>query len=199
MNIIKSDVNLLWITPESECNIEKAARICYKSESKTTDNSHGSFCKMLIERDHKAMLEHSVASFKFICSRGTANELVRHRLASYAQTSTRYVNYKEGIDVIEPPNMVGISRAYWESACAYAENSYSNMINQGCKPEIARSVLPLCLATEIIMTANFRELLHIIKLRTSKFAHPEIKEIIVKMNNILNWYAPNIFTKMEEK
>lgn len=198
MKIVEPSVELLWITPEPEWVIEKAARTCYKSQDKMTDASYSSFCKTLVERGHLSQIEHAVASFKFICDRATANELVRHRLASYSQTSTRYVNYEEGIEVIKPPKMVGISEAYWKDNCIHAEEAYINMINQGCKPEIARSVLPLCLATEIILTANFRELLHIVKLRTSKFAHPQIKEIIIKMNNILNKYAPDIFVKLEE-
>lgn len=193
MKIVKPSVELLWITPNAEKMIELAGRTCYKSESKITEESSAKFVKMLIDRGHTAMIEHAVASLKFIIDRGVSHELVRHRLCSFAQESTRYVNYKEGIEVICPEGLDKYSFASWHNTCNTAEKMYINMIENGCKPEIARSVLPTCLKTEIVVTCNFREWLKIFELRTSKFAHPQIKQIMLKALNILYDQVPNIF------
>ncbi len=193
MKIVNPNVELLWITPNAEKMIELAGRTCYKSESKITNESAGKFCKMLIKRTHLAMIEHGVASLKFIIDRGVSHELVRHRLCSFAQTSTRYVNYKEGIEVIEPPNLDTLSKVKWESAMIFAENIYKDLIERGAKPEIARSVLPTCLKTEIVVTTNFREWLKIFELRISPYAHPQIREIMSMAKEILKNQCPNIF------
>jgi thymidylate synthase (FAD) len=193
MKIIKPSIELLWYTSNPEKAIELAGRTCYKSEAKITDISSGKFCKSLVERGHLAMVEHAVASFRIICDRGVSHELVRHRLCSFAQESTRYVNYKEGLVVIEPPYLDDLSKCKWESAMLFAENIYKDMIVAGVKPEIARSVLPNSLKTEIVITANFREWLKIIELRTSKFAHPQIREVITLIEKKLQEISPNVF------
>lgn len=73
-------------------HIEKIGRVCYKSEDKITENSFEQFLRNLIDRGHEAMLEHSSISVKFTVDRGVSHELVRHRMASFAQESTRYCN-----------------------------------------------------------------------------------------------------------
>jgi thymidylate synthase (FAD) len=108
MKIIKPNAQLLWVTPNAEEIIERAGRVCYKSEDKITNESSFKFIKMLLDRKHEAVLEHACASILFICDRGVTHELVRHRLASYCQESTRYCNYglakfSNEISVIEPP------------------------------------------------------------------------------------------------
>lgn len=193
MKIVKPQVSLLWITPNAEQMIELAGRVCYKSESKITNNSSGKFCQMLIKRNHGSMLEHGVASLKFIISRGISHEIVRHRMASYAMESSRYVNYKEGIKVIAPSGLDNISYAKWYNAMLFAENTYKDLIEAGIKPEIARDVLPTCLKTELVVTANFREWLHIFELRISKFAHPDIQSIMIEAKKLLKKECPNIF------
>jgi len=198
MTIIEPSVELLWITPNAEKTIELAGRTCYKSEEKITEDSAFKFCEMLIKRQHLAMLEHGIASLKFIIDRGISHELVRHRLCSFAQESTRYVNYKEGIKVIEPPNLDEISRAKWINAMTFAEFTYKELIENGIKPEIARSVLPTCLKTEIVVTCNFREWLKIFELRISKFAHPQIKFIMEKAKELLSKKSPTIFKAENE-
>ena len=201
MKIVKPSVELLWITPNPELEIEKAGRTCYKSEGRMTPESSGEFCKMMKDRGHHAMVEHAVASFKIITDRGITHEIVRHRIASFAQESTRYCNYfsdkfEYECSFIRPPGMNIEQEHLWLSSCEYAEDKYFEMINAGCSPQIARSVLPTCLKTEIVMTTNFRSWLNFIYLRSSMSAHPQIRPIAIEINNILADHAPSIFEKM---
>jgi thymidylate synthase (FAD) len=186
-----------------ECKkIELAGRTCYKSEDKITDDSWKKFVTMLRDKQHGAMLEHSSITIKFITSRGVLAELTRHRLASYAVESTRYCNYsKEKFDkeiaVIDPFISEGIcdSTVYkeWKETCEKAEESYFKLLEYGYTPQIARSVLPTCLKTEITMTMNFRELIHILKLRCSKSAHPEIRALFLPLYKYLKEVIPEVF------
>ncbi len=152
--------------------IELAARLCYKSEDKITEDGESAkrLVKMLIDKGHLAMIEHSQLSVKFTTDRGVSHEIVRHRLPSFAQASTRYCNYSNGkfggeITVIRPSWVDSHDRAVylmWQSACERAETAYMDMIAEGCTPQEARSVLPNSLATEIVVTANYREWRHIL-------------------------------------
>ena len=180
MIIVEPSVELLWITPDPEKQIEIAGRTCYKSEDKITEDSARKFVATLYKSGHHAMLEHCVASFKVITDRGVSHEIVRHRIASYAQESTRYVNYSKEkfgsqISVIRPPFANDPAPlTIWAKACRNAEKSYFAMLEAGCKPQIARSVLPTCTKTEIVITMNLREWIHFFTLRISKAAHPQI-------------------------
>lgn len=194
MTIVKPSAELLWITPEAEFQIERAARTCYKSEDKIT----AALITKLIKSGHHAMLEHASASVKFICDRGVTHELVRHRLCAYAQESTRYCNYganKFGneITVIEPPGLDDEEKPLWLAACHEAEDFYLRLLKQNVPPQIARSVLPTCLKTEIVCTANLREWRHIFSLRLSSAAHPQIREIMYPALEILYAHCPNVF------
>lgn len=182
MQIIKPDVQLQWITPNALENIEAAGRICYKSENKITEGSAGDFVGKIIKRGHEAVIEHASASFKIITDRGISHEIVRHRVASYCQESTRYCNYSadkfgQEISVIEPPKMTDEQRQAWVRGCEQAEKEYFAMLEAGATAQIARSILPTCLKTELIMTANFREWRHFLKLRMGAGAHPQVIEI----------------------
>ena len=156
--------------------IERVARVCYKSEDKITldGESAKKLVGFLVKQGHEAMLEHSQLSVLFTCDRGVANELVRHRIASFAQESTRYCNYSKEkfggeIAVIQPFWMQDNSEEFisWVMACNTAEKQYLHMIyDLRLRPEQARCVLPLCLKTEIVVTANYREWRNIFKLRT---------------------------------
>jgi thymidylate synthase (FAD) len=126
MKIINSSCEIL--TPINRNNIlqsiEIAGRTCYKSEDKITEDSASKFVRMLISRGHEAMIEHNSLTVKFICDRGVSHEIVRHRIASYAQESTRYCNYSNDkfgneITVIKPCfyNEDSIQYALWKSAC----------------------------------------------------------------------------------
>jgi len=198
MKIISPSVELLWITPDAEKQIEVAGRTCYKSENKITDDSANQFAEQMCDRGHHAMLEHASASFRIITDRGITHEIVRHRLASYAQESTRYCNYSaskfdQECSFIEPPNLTDLVRQVWFVACESAETAYFAMLYAGCSPQIARSVLPNCLKTEIVMTANFREWRHFISLRSTKAAHPQIRPITQNILKILLETAPSVF------
>ena len=184
-------------------DIERAGRVCYKSESNITDDSCITFCKNIINRGHEAVIEHSQLSVKFTVDRAIANELVRHRLASYCQESTRYVNYSKDkfyneIKVIEPEELLPRdSEDYntWWMTCKNAEEAYMAMTGNGVKPEIARSVLPLSTATEIIMTANIREWRNVLKLRSSHNmrAHPQMRLICDRLLEELKSKIPVLF------
>jgi thymidylate synthase (FAD) len=202
MLIVKPSVELLWITPAPEKQIEIAGRTCYKSEDKITEDSAEKFCQKMRESGHHAMLEHACASFRIITDRGITHEIVRHRLASYAQESTRYCNYgadKFGNECsfIEPPGLDRHQRYAWVKACKQAEEQYLQMLNNGSTAQIARAVLPNCLKTEIVMTANLREWRHFVTLRTSKAAHPQIRPIAANIWAYLNNIAPSIFEDLQ--
>ena len=194
MKIIKPSYEILTdISPfgilELE-QIERAARTCYKSEDKITDQAQSAqqLIKKLIANGHEAMLEHSSLTVKFICDRGVSHELVRHRMASFAQESTRYCNYSQDkfggeITVVKPFYLAEDSKAYdlWGSACTYAETRYFELLNEGLSPQEARCVLPNSLKTEVVITANYREWRHILKLRTDRTAHPQMRELMVPL------------------
>jgi len=193
MIVKRQKVKLIDMTNQPEEKIEKIARVCYKSEEKITGNSAPRFIERLINSGHEAMLEHGYAIFHIVTDRGISHEIVRHRLASYAQESTRYCRYASEITVIEPPNINNASREAWLHSISIAEDEYIAMLNQGCSPQIARSVLPTCLKTEIVMAANFREWRHFLKLRGAKNAHPQIQELAREILMLLVCKAPNIF------
>lgn len=186
MRIIKPGVEL--ITPIDGAvilqRIEQCGRVCYKSESRITEDSAPKFVANIIKRGHEAVLEHCSFTVKFTCDRGVSHEIVRHRMASYCQESTRYCNYSKGdfggeITVIEPFYLCKGTPAYdeWELACRCAETAYFNLLNWGLSPQEARAVLPNSLKTEVVMTANIREWRHFLKLRCSKAAHPQMREV----------------------
>ena len=140
------------------------------------------FIEMIKTNQHESVLEHPSASFSVVCDRGVSHELVRHRIASFSQESTRYCNYDKDqfgkeITVIEPPGLSIHERAHWLKGCQWAEDSYFGMLSTGSSPQIARSVLPNSLKSEIGVSANFREWRHFLKLRTSPKAHPQMREI----------------------
>lgn len=195
MIIVNQSVSVLSCTVEPEILLERAGRTCYKSEDKITDTSAAKFVEMICVRNHESVLEHAVATLLFTVDRGVTHELVRHRIASFSQESTRYVNYyKKGeMRVVEPIGMTIAQRSVWLMAMAHAEYGYNNMIEMGCKPEVARDVLPTCLAADIVFTANFREWKHIFKLRTSPAAHPKIRAIMSDAQVLLNTYSPTVF------
>jgi len=188
-------------------HIEKIGRVCYKSEEKITEDGESAkkFVGMLIRNGHEAMIEHSSLSVKFVVDRGVSHEIVRHRIASFAQESTRYCNYSKDkfgseITVIEPSFFDKDSAQYgeWEIACRDAEKHYFNLINLGnATPQEARSVLPNSLKTEITMTANYREWRNYFKLRTDSHAHPQIKEVSIPLLRELQEQIPVIFDDIE--
>ena len=210
MKIINASTEILTpITGDELRQIEYAGRTCYKSEDKITDDSAKKFVENLIKRGHEAMLEHSSLSVKFICDRGVSHELVRHRLASFAQESTRYCNYSKDkfgkeLTFIKPKFFEEgtDSYKYWENAMADAENYYFSMLDFGCTPQEARSVLPNSIKTEVVMTANYREWRHFFWLRAARKtgpAHPQMEELTVPLLYEVSGLIPVVFDDIVEK
>jgi len=179
--------------------IERAGRTCYKSEEKITDTSARQFVKMISKNGHHSVLEHASFSVLFVCDRGVSHEIVRHRLASYSQESSRYCNYSKEkfgneITVIDPFFGAGSeARRLWEMAVGRSEINYFAMLKEGLKPEMARSVLPNSLKTELVMTANLREWHHFFTLRTAKAAHPQMREITIPLLAEVQSRIPVVF------
>lgn len=202
MKIINADVEILTPLDGQAVlrHIERCGRVCYKSEDKITENSATKFVAGIIKRGHEAVLEHFSITVKFVCDRGVSHEIVRHRLASYCQESTRYCNYsRDGfggeITVIKPCYLEENSPAYfyWSAACRKAENAYFNILNFGCSPQEARAVLPNSLKTEVVMTANLREWRHFFKLRTAPAAHPQMREVAWMLLKQMREMIPGVF------
>lgn len=165
-------------------NIATAGRVCYQSEA-TTDNK--TFVRNLIKRGHESVLEHAIISVRIICDRGVSHELVRHRIASYSQESTRYCNYSKDkfgneLTFIRPP-WVDLNAYYPSASQAWAytmleiEAQYMNLLERGWTPEQARTILPNSLKTEIVVTMNLREWRHFFRLRCAPAAHPQMRQI----------------------
>lgn len=184
--------------------IEKAGRTCYKSEDRITDESAEAFVRKLIERGHESVLEHESITVRFICDRGVSHEIVRHRIASFSQESTRYCNYSNDrfgseITFIKPCFLSEGTGAYasWLSVMHLANIMYSDMLAECCTPQEARSVLPNSVKTELVMTANLREWRHFLKLRTAKAAHPQMRELTVPLLKELQEQIPVVFDDIQ--
>ncbi len=185
--------------------IEFAGRTAYKSEDKITIGSAEKFISNILKRGHESVIEHFNITVRFITDRGVTHELVRHRLVAYTQESTRYVNYyKKGMQFIEPvfwkeDNNATVDRNHaslldrWQITMENCEYIYNNLIEDGATPQEARSILPNSLKTEIVCTANIREWRHILKLRTSKTAHPQMRELMIPLLDELKEKLPILF------
>ena len=178
--------------------IATAARTSHKSESDGYE-ADLELVRKLIGWGHLSCLEHAILSADIRTDRGVTHELVRHRLASYVQESTRYVDYENGIEVIRPRNIHVRSKAYqkWVSACEWAEESYFDIRQTGTPPEIARAVLPTCLKADIFMTANLREWRTVFALRCDKAAHPDIRWICGRLLEQFRDFVPVVFDDLE--
>lgn len=208
MQIIKAGYEILDPLNGEEIlkKIERVARVCYKSEEKIGGGTAEKMVRALVKSKHEAMLEHFSFSVKFIVDRGVSHELVRHRVASFAQESTRYCNYgHEGeITVIEPCfwswSKDGIKYNEWLSACEMAESYYLSLLEMGATPQEARAVLPNSLKTEVVMTANLREWRHFFSLRacgsTGK-PHPQMLEVAVPLLKEVKSLIPVVFDDLE--
>ncbi len=191
--------------------IEEAGRTCYKSEDKITDDSADQFIRRLIKSGHESVLEHENLSVRFIVDRGVSHELVRHRLCAFSQESTRYVDYnKRGLTFIKPPWVYVQAGMYdehimsfnneWLMAMAEAAKSYHRLIAfYNWSPQQARAVLPNSLKTELVMTANLREWRHVLRLRASKAAHPQMQEVMRPLLTYMNNHLPAVFEDIVEE
>lgn len=180
--------------------LERAARTCYKSEDKIAPQSAKSLINRILRVKHESVLEHAAISVRIICDRGISHEIVRHRLASFSQESTRYANYsKEKFDseitVIRPFFWEEGSTKYswWRESCEKAEDIYISMLMDGATPQEARTVLPNSLKTEIVVTANIREWRHILTLRCDAAAHPQMRQVMIPIADRLAKWSPVLF------
>ncbi len=210
MILVRPSFEILYCAGDAEKLIELAGRTCYKSEHKITETSHIAFIDKIVKSKHLSVLEHSMMSVKFVIDRGVSHELVRHRIVSVSQESSRYCSYKNSVVFIIPPWIGGIAeeehftcenlslhipseiRIWLTSMCA-AEQAYKDLLNEGWSPQQARAVLPNSLKTEVVMSANFREWQHIFTLRCDKAAHPQMREIMIPLNNKCSEMFPTIF------
>lgn len=184
--------------------IERAGRVCYKSESKISDTSAEKFIANIIRSGHESVIEHAAVTFKIICDRGVTHEIVRHRIASYSQESTRYCDYSNEkfsgeLTFIKPCFWSDDDENFllWKSAMEEIEKIYLQMRKNGVRPEQARSILPNSLKTEIFVTMNLREWRHFLKLRTAPRAHPQMREVAVQIYKILSEKLPIIFSDIK--
>ena len=203
MNIIEQSVEVdeSQLSLDVMLKLEKIARTCYKSEDKICEGSADKLITNLITRGHEAMLEHACVTVKVITDRGVTHEIVRHRIASYAQESTRYCNYGNdkfggGITVIKPVFWKETEECYdhWLVAMHHAENQYLKMLEHRASPQEARTVLPNSLKTEIWITMNVREWRHFFKLRCAPTAHPQMIDIACKIQKIFKEKLPILFS-----
>ena len=208
MKIINPSVEILtpidgdWVLK----HIERCGRVAYKSQDKIAAGSAEKLIRHFIKLGHESVLEHFSFTVKFTVDRGISHEIVRHRMASYTQESTRYCNYSidkfgNEITVIRPCFFEPGDAVYdeWVLACYKAEAGYFKLLELGAKPEQARAVLPNSLKTELVMTANLREWRHFLKLRTAKDAHPQIREVALMLLDKLHDAIPVVFDDIYEK
>lgn len=186
--------------PAMLARLERAGRTCYRSEKHITPDSAAKFVRSLIKSGHMSVIEHESLSLKIICDRGVTHELVRHRLASFSQESTRYVNYAKGPEgkglvLIKPLFFPEDSEKYklWLTAMEAAETHYLALVEAGASAQEARTVLPNSLKAEIVMTANLREWRHVLALRTSAASHPQIREIMGLILTEFKFLMPEVF------
>ncbi|GHU66785.1 thymidylate synthase [Clostridia bacterium] len=187
MRIIEPSVTILTQINETDIakRIERAGRVCYKSEDRITDDSAIAFVRRIIQSGHESVIEHESVSVLVVCDRGVSHEWVRHRIASYSQESTRYCNYGKdrfgGVTFIKPSFWAEDSVQYrlWLESMGHAEQTYLALLQSGATPQQARSVLPNSLKTEFVVTTNLREWRHFFELRTKAAAHPQMRELAV--------------------
>ena len=196
-------IRLIDPIPEEQllAKIEKAGRTCYQSEAKGDPKE---FIKRLIEKEHLSVLEHGSVTFEAVTTRALANQLVRHRIASYSQESTRYCNYSKGkfegeIAVIKPTRLEGKAYLIWAEAMKTAEKAYIELIQEGTPPEVARGILPLDTKTSIVVTMNFRALREFLQKRLHKDAQQEMQTLAKVLLAELIWEYPTIFKDLEGK
>lgn len=216
MKIIKPSFEIMNVKSREDGDnllkvIELAGRTCYKSEDKITPESSKTFAKTILKSGHESVIEHVSISVRIICDRGVSHEIVRHRIASFSQESTRFCSYckdKFGNELtfIEPifwthPEAISndveekkaILHDMWIEAMKNAEATYMEMMANGATAQEARSVLPNSLKTELVMTANPRSWRNFFRLRTSSKAHPQMREIAIPMLEKFKEYMPALF------
>ena len=189
MNILNRSVELIN-PPDYKTllsNVEQAARNCYRSQDKITDNSAEGIIRALIKSGHEGTIEFANLEFMITCDRAISHQIVRHRIGvSYCQESMRFVNYSKdkfgnNVNFIVPHDITNDTYETWRASCLASESAYFVLLEQGAKPETARSVLPQCTATHLVMQLNMRSLRHFLELRLDTHAQSDIRDIAYKM------------------
>ena len=195
MEIHEPTVTLLAVTPNGEKLIEEAGRTCYLSLDRITENSSDNFIQAAIRRGHGSILEHASATFRIEgASRAFTHQLVRHRIASFSQQSQRYVDEKE-FNFVIPPSIaendeaLAVYRDFMETS----RKTYAKLREIGAKKEDARFILPNALESQIVFTANFRELRSVFSLRLEPAAQWEIRRVCLAMLKVMQKEAPSVF------
>ena len=188
--------------------IERIGRTCYKSEDKITDDSYLRFANMICHtKKHHSVLEHCSVSVRVICDRGISHEIVRHRIGSYSQESTRYCNYGKNkfgneITVIWPEQLGDkdiVDERCWGATMEFLEGQYFTLLDRGWTPQEARGILPTELKTELIMTYNLRQWRHFFTERCSVAAHPQLRAITLPMLKEFQRLIPVIFDDLPKE
>lgn len=205
MNFIRPSFEIMPVNGEEILkNIERAGRTCYKSEDKINADSARKFVAGIIKSGHESVIEHEKVTVRIICDRGVTHEIVRHRIASYSQESTRYCNYSNDkfgneLTFIMPFywNTDADKLATWIEAMDKAEKYYMELLQLGATPQEARAVLPNSLKTEIVVTMNLREWRHFFKLRCSPAAHPQMREVAIPILKRFKEIIPVVFDDIQ--
>ena len=201
MEIIKPSFEIMTTKVEIDLimpRLEACGRTCYKSEDKITPGSADKFIRMIIDRGHETVLEHAILSVRIVCDRGVTHEIVRHRIASYSQESTRYCDYAgNGIQLIHPLGLTAKQKERREEYYWITQTLYNKERSEGLSPQIARGILPNSLKTEIVMTCNLREWRHFFKLRAATPAHPQMRELAIPMLTDFYKLLPVVFGDLE--
>ena len=212
MKIIDPTFEMVYVpdTTSAYWQIATAMRNCYRAELNAMPATDEELIEKAMKRGHMSVIEFASASFNIICDRGVTHELVRHRLASYAQESTRYCNYageKFGREltfirpswvVKDPEAATDTSLKYeiWLKQMASAEAAYMELLDAGASAQEARAVLPNSLAAKIAMNCNFREWIHVFRLRCDMPAHPDMRTTMWPILNFMVERFPAVFSKV---
>jgi thymidylate synthase (FAD) len=177
--------------------LEHAGRICYRSEG---HGEPGQFVRARVREGHESLIEHASATFEISgISRACSHQLVRHRLASFSQESQRYVDMSDPEWAL-PSDMLEnqAATAVWIDFAQKVKDAYQALRKLGLRKEDARFVLPNAAATRIVVTMNFRELLHFFRIRVSRPAQWEIRDVGVQMLELVYPHAPSVFGDLRE-
>lgn len=213
MNITKPEVEIIDMNDYEEIlkKIEKIGRVCYKSEGNISEGTAERFISNIIKRGHESVIEHEAVTVRMICDRGVTHEIVRHRIASYSQESTRYCNYM-GDKFDNQISVIDLASGFeydlkkendrakyevWTKAMENSEKSYFEMLELGATPQEARSILPNSLKTEIVMTMNLRSWRNFFRLRCDHAAHPQMREVAKIAFGVFKEKLPVFFSDMD--
>lgn len=208
MLVVEPYFEILYIPPTDEILrvLQLAARNCYKSEDKIKEGSAEDLLRRLLRTKHDSVFEHMGVTIRLVADRGILAEITRHRTGiGFSVESSRYANYSKEkfgseITVIRPFYFIEGTEEYlvWEQSMKDAERAYLQLISMGKKAQEARAVLPFSLKTDIVFTANLRELRHILKLRCGKASHPQMRQVMLPILAEMFKRVPVLFSDLYE-